>query len=299
MQENDHFNSLRNFSEEKREKKEKTKTEYKIENPTFDEKRLTSTGEFGKFTNYMEKTNISKLTRGDIREGIQNNIKDLLEKINTNYDMKRYNSSDKKTNSIMLNSIMYTPLTLYNQQNENETQKFKKTLLAKLNSLTAVNPNSKQNAIKNFNQVNEDFLNKSTNNLPYLGQTMNKTERTTSWEVKTFGEANDKTFYNNSTINFMNQYSTNYQDFLLPAKKSYWRKKQKEYEKMMRENDDYLIKFDSYSSQQLLKNHDGKVHHPVRTAFEHPKMRGSTSEISELIKNRNARRSIFYGEISK
>lgn len=295
LQDNSALNSLRNHSEEK------PKNEYKIENPTFDEKKLKSTGDFGKYTTFMEKTNVSKVTRGDIREGIQNNIKDLLEKINTNYDMKRYNSTDKKTNSVMLNSIMYTPLTLYNQQNENETQKFKKALLAKLNSLSVVNPNSKQTAIRNFRTVNENHLNKSSNNLPNLGQTMNKMDGTTTWGAKTFNEANNKTFYNNSSINFMNEFSTNYQDFLLPAKKSYWRRKQKENEKLMRENDAFQIRSESYASMQFRNNQNQEVEvsQPVRTTFEHPKMRGSTSEISELIRNRNARRSTFYGDSIK
>jgi hypothetical protein len=107
--------------------------------------------EFGKFTQYMEKTNITKIVKGDVREEISSNIKELLEKINTNLDMKEYNKFDKKQNSIMHNTIKFTPITTFNKHNENETDRFKRTLKEKLNSLTAVNEKSKEKALTSLN----------------------------------------------------------------------------------------------------------------------------------------------------
>jgi hypothetical protein len=128
--------------------------------------------EFGKFTHYMEKTNISKIVNGDVREEISSNIKELLEKINTNLDMKEYNKFDKKHNSMIHNTIKFTPITTFNKHNENETDRFKRTLKEKLNSLTAVNEKSKEKALTslnfNYSSSKEGIISNSNNENPKL-----------------------------------------------------------------------------------------------------------------------------------
>lgn len=128
--------------------------------------------EFGKFTHYMEKTNISKIVNGDVREEISSNIKELLEKINTNLDMKEYNKFDKKHNSMIQNTIKFTPITTFNKHNENETDRFKRTLKEKLNSLTAVNEKSKEKALTslrfNYSSSKEGIISNSNNENPKL-----------------------------------------------------------------------------------------------------------------------------------
>jgi hypothetical protein len=132
-----------------------------------DTKKLKSlNSEFGKFTQYMEKTNVSKITKGDVRGEISSNIKELLEKINTNLDMKEYNKFDKKQNSMIHNTVKFTPITTFNQNNENETDRFKRTLKEKLSSLTVVDKNSKEKALLslkfNHNSSREEIGRKSS-----------------------------------------------------------------------------------------------------------------------------------------
>jgi hypothetical protein len=267
-----------------------------------DVKRIKNhNSEFGKFTEYMDKTNIAKITKGDVREEMRSNLKDLLEKINTNPDMKAYNQFDKKKNSMLHNSIKFTPITTFNQNNESETNKFKKNLRDKLNSLTVVDKTSKENAILNLKSnspFNDGENNEKKNydsrtnssgrkmnmtmtlNLPNLdnhhmthksqisqmsntSQISQRTQRTQMTQMRrTLHTAEMPPTTNHSTLYTNNNHTeyenfkeydvqaTNYRDFRIPAKKSYFRKKQNESIKKKIETDPYLstIKNDNYNS---------------------------------------------------
>jgi hypothetical protein len=207
---------------------------------------------FKQYTDYMERTNFSKITQGDVREEIRTNIKDLLDKINTNFDIEKFKQVDIKSHSETMNSIKFTPLATINQNEENETQRFKNTLRNKIKSLTTVNSLSKEKAIKTFQKENNNnnldssdenhnLRSKKGSNLPVLENTRNAQ---TSLNL-----ASDHKSDKYDKVSFPNMTTLTYTNFLVPYKKNLDRRREKESQSQMFKKSDYfnIIKPENYS----------------------------------------------------
>lgn len=108
---------------------------------------------YDNFKAYMYKTNVSNYTNPDLKEEIKNNIGSLLDRINSNFDVKKWTQYDTRTNFINFHTEQVSDLTLYNMNNESEGTKFRNTLRDKVSSLTVVEGSQKEKALKNFSKI--------------------------------------------------------------------------------------------------------------------------------------------------
>lgn len=121
-----------------------------------EESIVNKKSDYDKFTKYMHETNITLHTKGDLKEEIRNNIGNLIERINTKFDLDHWNRTDTQEEFKNRNLNVYTPLTLYNLTNENESVKFRNTLKDKVSSMMLINDKSKAHAINYLDKLNTE-----------------------------------------------------------------------------------------------------------------------------------------------
>lgn len=125
------------------------------------EKELRPVEDYKNLATYLKKTNTATYTNPELRQEIKNNISGLLDRINSNIDLNKYNQKDTKALFDKTIELKYTPLTLYNSKNENESTKFKNSIKAKLQSMSQINRQAKQKALEKLQNVkaeNKVFL---------------------------------------------------------------------------------------------------------------------------------------------
>lgn len=97
-------------------------------------------------------------------------LDNLIERINCNYDTKKFMNTDHTSLFNKMNDTMYTPITYYNKNHESETMKFHKTLQEKIKSLNTLSEERKDALLKQFNKTtahrSEDNAENSKNVLP-------------------------------------------------------------------------------------------------------------------------------------
>ena len=88
----------------------------------------------------------------NLREEIMNNTNSLLDRINGNY----YTEKFAKTTFNDFYKTAYSPITDYIKNNESNKEKFNRTLLKKSNSLKMINPQAKNEIMKNIDYKEEN-----------------------------------------------------------------------------------------------------------------------------------------------
>jgi len=119
---------------------------------------------FNKFYNYKkykESTDISKLLSPDLRNELMDDTRNLIDRINMNYDLKEWNKFDARTTSNRYFQTEYSPITKVVKNTPSIKDKFIDTLNQKAIGLKTVNNQVKKNNIKIFynkidNENNED-----------------------------------------------------------------------------------------------------------------------------------------------
>ena len=119
---------------------------------------------FNKFYNYKkykESTDISKLLSPDLRNELMDDTRNLIDRINMNYDLKEWNKFDTRTTSNRYFQTEYSPITKVVKNTPSIKDKFIDTLNQKAIGLKTVNNQVKKNNIKIFynkidNENNED-----------------------------------------------------------------------------------------------------------------------------------------------
>lgn len=112
--------------------------------------------EYDKFQSYMYKTDISNFTNPNLRENIRSNINSLIERINSNYDMDKWNSISSRPVFQKFTQETYSDVTTYNQNNQTESENFRNTLSEKLRTMSNFgNEKNKQNILKSFNKITD------------------------------------------------------------------------------------------------------------------------------------------------
>ncbi len=142
--------TLRSFSENKQTLHSTHKSRTDMSD---DESVANTSGEYDKFTKYMKDTNITLQTKGDLRDEIRGNISNLINKINTNFDIDRWNKTDTRSQYNYNNSNVYSPLTLFNMTNFSEQEKFTNTLRDKVSSLKEIDNNVRKKSIKHIDRM--------------------------------------------------------------------------------------------------------------------------------------------------
>lgn len=123
---------------------------------SFDEKEgtLKPIEDIIKMKTFLQKTNTMNYTNPELKEEIRNNLGNLLDRINSNLNIKKFDEYDTKAILNKTLEINYTPITLFNQNNESESTKFKNILKQKLQSMSTVHKDAKIKALKKFESYN-------------------------------------------------------------------------------------------------------------------------------------------------
>jgi hypothetical protein len=100
--------------------------------------------DFQKYKEYKNKTNIEEIINPDLREDIMHNTKNLLERINMNYDIKRWNNFDSRTTLNRFYQTAYSPLTDVIQNNISDKDDFSSTLRQKALTLKTISNKAKE-----------------------------------------------------------------------------------------------------------------------------------------------------------
>ena len=112
--------------------------------------------EYSKYKDYMCKTNTGELIRPKLRDEIMNNTHTLLERINANYDLDKWNEFENKTTFNRFYHTAYSPITDSIKQNTSVKDDFNKTLLTKATSLRTINPQAKKEVKKTASKIENE-----------------------------------------------------------------------------------------------------------------------------------------------
>ncbi len=128
---------------------------------------------FNNFRNFLEKTNVTNFTNPDLRDEIRFNIKVLINKINDEYDLTKWASTDTRSNFLQTNSDNYFTSNNFNSNNtrsfgltktekkfnETDATRFKTILRDKINTMS-IDKNLKHKLVKNVNKFNDSTSDK-------------------------------------------------------------------------------------------------------------------------------------------
>jgi hypothetical protein len=108
---------------------------------------------FNKFYNYKkykDNTDFSKLLSPDLRNELMDDTRNLIDRINMNYDLKEWNKFDTRTTSNRYFQTEYSPISKAAKNTPSIKDKFIDTLNRKAMGLKTVNNQVKKNNIKFF-----------------------------------------------------------------------------------------------------------------------------------------------------
>lgn len=129
-------------------------------------KPFKNISEYGKFKEYYDKTDINEFLRPKLRDEIKFNILNLLERVNTNYNLKRWNELDSKVSFNKFYQTQYSPISDYLKSNKSVKDDFNTTLKDKALSLRTINNKAKDNILSQTEKMKELAIteNKEMNN---------------------------------------------------------------------------------------------------------------------------------------
>ena len=126
-----------------------------------------------KYKEYTKKMNIQNVVNPDLRKDIIHESKNLIQRINMNYDIKKWNNFDSRTTLNRFHQTAYSPLSDAIQNNISDKDAFSMTLREKALSLKTVSNKSKdaikkalvQNEFENDIKNNEEKINNENTDL--------------------------------------------------------------------------------------------------------------------------------------
>jgi len=116
---------------------------------------------YKKFKEYQKKQDIFGFLNPNLREELQSQTKNLIDKINMNYDIKKWDKFDTRTTFNKFYQTEYSPLNSALKNTETLSEKFCKTLKLKALNLTNINLQTKKVIEKSMNSTdteNDDNL---------------------------------------------------------------------------------------------------------------------------------------------
>ena len=99
---------------------------------------------FQKYKEFKNKTNIEEIVNPDLRKDIMHNTQNLLERINMNYDLKKWNDFDSRTTLNRFHQTAFSPLTDVIQNNISDKDVFNSTLRQKALTLKTISSKAKE-----------------------------------------------------------------------------------------------------------------------------------------------------------
>ena len=111
---------------------------------------------------YIEDNNINRFLSRDLRDELMNDTRNLIDRINMNYDLNAWNKFDTRTTSNRLFQTGYSPFLNAIKNTPNIRDKFINILNKKAMGLKTINTQVKKNNIKFFyNKIGNENNNKS------------------------------------------------------------------------------------------------------------------------------------------
>ena len=222
---------------------------------------------FYNYKKYKESTDINKLLSPDLRNELMNDTKNLIDRINMNYDLKEWNKFDSRTTSNRLFQTDYSPISNVAKTTPNIRDKFIETINKKAMGLTTINKQVKKNNIKFFNNENNEEKNKEDKKEKSLDEILNKTK---SNLIKLKYNNASKLKYNENDKMFIkeNEYITKrlnktklYKDFPSKTREEFNVKKIFKYKEMFKMNEPLknIIKKQKYGDDNIFNNSNKKV----------------------------------------
>ena len=111
------------------------------------------------FKSYKKSQDIFGFLNPNLRDELQSQTRNLIDKINMNYDIKKWNEFDTRTTSNKFYQTDYGPLYPVIKNEETLSEKFGKTLRLKALNLTNVNSQTKKSIEKSMTSNTENELN--------------------------------------------------------------------------------------------------------------------------------------------
>jgi hypothetical protein len=111
------------------------------------------------FKSYKKSQDIFGFLNPNLRDELQSQTRNLIDKINMNYDIKKWNEFDTRTTSNKFYQTDYGPLYPVIKNEETLSEKFGKTLRLKALNLTNVNSQTKKSIEKSMTSNSENELN--------------------------------------------------------------------------------------------------------------------------------------------
>ena len=121
---------------------------------------------FYKYKNYRKRENLEEFLEPNLREDIKNNTKNLIDRINMNYDIKKWSDFDSRTTFNRFFQTAYSPLNNIIKNSESLKNQFGKALKQKALSLKNINEQTRKVIAKTMdsNENDEDNLINNNNN---------------------------------------------------------------------------------------------------------------------------------------
>ena len=226
-------------------------------------KTVYPTSEYEKFKDYFNKTNLNERVNPGLRNEIMNNTYHLLERINANYDLKRWSEFDSKVTFNRFYQTAYSPIYDYIKANKSDRDEFTETLRSKCESLRTLNPQAKEQLNQTLQKQKEKEMNaqKNKNLQNYQGESLDDLLEENKSNLLSIKKANEAPFeYNERDQKFLreNQYLTKtyqdttlYKDLLTPNRIEFDEKKIRRPKKRFRINDVAgLVSKEGYSFQE-------------------------------------------------
>ena len=132
---------------------EKKKTYFPNIIDTFKVKKLdrpSNKNEYKNVLKYLQNTNLNHFLKKDLRQEIMDNTKKLIDRINTTYDLNKWNEFNSRTSMNKEFQPAYSPLTDVIQKTTDYKEEFMKTLHKKSLSLKTITEKSKNMLRKNI-----------------------------------------------------------------------------------------------------------------------------------------------------
>ena len=114
---------------------------------------------YNNYREYKKKQNISGFLQPDLRQELQRETKNLIDKINMNYDIKTWNDFDSRTTLNKFYQTEYSPLSNVIKNTETLSEKFGKTLRLKALNLTNINDRTRKVIEKSMSNNTENNFN--------------------------------------------------------------------------------------------------------------------------------------------
>ena len=127
-------------------------------------KENDSSKNFFNYKKYCDTMNTNKLLCPDLRNELMNDTRNLIDRINMNYDLTSWNKFDTRTTLNRFFQNKYSPISNVIKTSPNIRDKFIETLNKKASGLTTVNIQVKKNNLKRFYNKNDDSNDNKNNN---------------------------------------------------------------------------------------------------------------------------------------